>query len=66
MQNLKIRLGVPNYPYDTMTLTGSVAEKLQHSDDGIVTIDVRGYNRMGNHLVGSVTLALPLRDSRKS
>lgn len=60
-QNLKIRLGVPNYPYDTMTMTGRVTEKTEQDGKGVVRVAVRGYNRMGNHLTGSVDLALPKR-----
>ncbi len=60
MQNLKIRLGVPNYPYDTMTMTGSVTEKGQEDGKGIISVAVRGYNRMGNHLTGSIDLELPM------
>ena len=35
---MKIRLGAPNYPGDTMTLTGSVSAK----DDGANTVDASG------------------------
>ena len=55
LQRVAIRLGAPNYPYDTMTLTGRVAEKA----DGVITVDVRGANGLGDHVVGTVKLALP-------
>lgn len=59
LKNLKIQLGVPNYPYDTMTMTGSVSAKTTEGNAGIIEVSVRGYNRMGNHLTGSLQVELP-------
>ena len=50
-----IRLGAPNYPGDTMVLSGTVAAK----QGGVVTVAVRGANRLGDHVTGHVELALP-------
>jgi acyl dehydratase len=50
-----IRLGAPNYPGDTMVLSGSVTAK----QNGVVTIAVRGANRLGDHVTGQVELELP-------
>ena len=55
VRKLSIQLGVPNYPHDTMTMTGSVLS----AEDGRVEVGFRGYNRMGNHVTGSVELELP-------
>ena len=55
LKRVTIRLGAPNYPGDTMRLTGAVAEKL----DGVVTVDVRGDNQLGDHVTGTVKVALP-------
>ena len=55
LTKVDIRLGAPNYPGDTMTLTGSVTDKR----DGVVSIDVVGRNELGNHVTGSVDLKLP-------
>ena len=55
LKAVKIRLGAPNYPGDTMTMTGKVSEK----DDGVVEVDVRGANKLGDHVTGTVTLELP-------
>lgn len=57
LRNVSIRLGVPNYPGDTMTLTGEVTEK--DADAGTVTVAVTGANSKGNHVTGTVTLELP-------
>jgi len=56
LTRLAIRLGVPNYPYDTMTMTGEVTER---SDDGRVTVTIEGRNRMGPHVTGTIELELP-------
>ena len=59
LKNVSIRLGAPNYPYDTMTLTGEVVEKSVADGEGIVTISLRGANGLGDHVTGTVVLALP-------
>jgi acyl dehydratase len=50
---IAIRLGVPNYPGDTMTLTGSVARV---GEDGSVEVAIRGANQLGNHVTGTVVV----------
>lgn len=55
VRRLKVRLGAPNYPGDTMTLTGSVTDV----DGEAVTVDVRGDNSIGTHVSGSVVVELP-------
>jgi acyl dehydratase len=55
LQCVDIRLGAPNYPDDSMVLTGKVVEK----DKGVVKVDITGKNELGHHVTGSVTLKLP-------
>lgn len=55
--NVKIRLGTPNLPGDTMTLTGAVTEKDESAS--AVTVEVTGKNAWGNHVTGTVRVALP-------
>ena len=55
LKNVKIRLGAPNYPGDTMTMTGKVTRK----DNGVVEVEVRGANKLGDHVTGTVALELP-------
>jgi len=50
VKRVRIRLGAPNYPGDTMTLTGTVAA----IEGGRVSVDVRGDNALGTHVSGSV------------
>ncbi|NBE55446.1 MaoC family dehydratase [Streptomyces boluensis] len=55
LRNVKIRLGAPNYPGDTMVLTGAVAEV----EGATARIDVVGTNGIGKHVTGTVTVSLP-------
>jgi hypothetical protein len=52
---VSIRLGAPNHPGDTMTMTGSVTAK----DAGVVDVAVRGANSRGDHVTGTVKVVLP-------
>jgi acyl dehydratase len=54
LKAVKIRLGAPNYPGDTMSMTGQVTKK----EDGIVEVSVRGANSLGDHVSGTVALEL--------
>jgi acyl dehydratase len=60
LRNVSIRLGAPNYPYDTMTVTGEVTKVAQGDDEGLVTVNVKGSNKLGDHVIATVDLALPL------
>ncbi|PXW30344.1 UNVERIFIED_CONTAM: acyl dehydratase [Williamsia faeni] len=51
LRKVAIRLGAPNYPGDTMTLTGTVTSV----EDGLVSVQVRGANSLGDHVKGTVT-----------
>jgi acyl dehydratase len=55
IKRVSIRLGAPNYPGDTMTLTGHVTDKA----DGTVEVAVRGANSLGDHVTGVVRVELP-------
>jgi acyl dehydratase len=55
LKSVKIRLGAPNYPGDTMVMTGKVTKK----EDGIVEVSLRGANDLGDHVIGTVVLELP-------
>jgi hypothetical protein len=62
LTDVKIRLGAPNYPDDTMTLTGSVSAKDEAVDaggKGGVEVTLRGANSLGDHVTGTVRLLLP-------
>lgn len=55
IRKVAIRLGAPNYPGDTMTLTGTVSSK----DGAEVAVTVIGANSLGNHVTGTVIVLLP-------
>jgi acyl dehydratase len=55
LKRVAIRLGAPNYPGDSMRMTGVVKAKA----DGVVEVEVRGANSLGDHVSGTVTVALP-------
>ena len=62
LTDVKIRLGAPNYPDDTMTLTGSVTSRDDAVGDdgrGGIVVSLRGSNRLGDHVTGTVRLRLP-------
>ena len=55
VQRISIRLGVTNFAGDTMRLTGRVTA----AERGVVDVEVVGRNRLGDHVTGTVTVALP-------
>ncbi len=57
IRNVSIKLGSPNLPGDQMKMTGSISEK--DANTGVVAVDVTGKNAWGNHVSGTVKLALP-------
>lgn len=59
VKKAKIRLGVPNYAGDTMSMTGSVSEVEQGDQGTLVTVAVQGVNSLGNHVTGTVTVLFP-------
>jgi hypothetical protein len=68
LTDVNIRLGAPNHPDDTMTFSGSVTAK----DDapgaegrGAVEVTIRGANRLGDHVTGTVRLLLPAKGPAK-
>ena len=55
LRAVDIRLGAPNYPGDTMRMTGRVGAV--HGAE--VTVEIRGANGLGDHVTGTVRLILP-------
>jgi len=67
LTDVNIRLGAPNYPEDTMTLTGSVIAREDLVDAGgrgAVEVGIRGANSLGDHVTGTVRLLLPAGGAR--
>lgn len=57
LRDIDVRLGMPNHPGDTMTMTAQVAEA--DATRGVVDLVVRGFNGTGDHLSGTATVLLP-------
>ncbi|MCT1513682.1 MaoC family dehydratase [Dietzia cercidiphylli] len=53
--SIKLRLGVPWYAYDSLTLTGEVTEV---DGDGLVTVKIVGTDSLGAHVTSTATLYL--------
>lgn len=60
VRNMKFRLGIPNFPGDTMTYAGQVDRAEMVDGKGIVEVGVRGFNKLGDHVTGSLELELPV------
>jgi len=58
VKNLSIRLGVPAYPNDPLRFTGSVKGKSEGEGEGLVEVEFKGANSLGNHVTGTAVLGL--------
>ncbi|MGW0666427.1 MaoC family dehydratase [Streptomyces sp. NPDC002746] len=56
LRKVAIRLGAPNYPGDTMVLSGKVTAL---GSDGTAEVSIVGANRLGRHVTGTVTISVP-------
>jgi hypothetical protein len=54
VRQIAIRLGVPCYAHETLTFTGRVASVA----DGECVVEVVGRNSLGDHLTGTVRVAV--------
>ena len=54
LRSVKIRLGAPNHPGDTMVVSGTVTKK----DGNVVEVALQGSNRIGDHVTGTVAVEL--------
>ena len=59
LERVAIRLGAANYPYDTFRLAARVMGHERRDGRGIVELEVRGTNSLGDHVTGTVELELP-------
>lgn len=58
LNRVAIRLGAPNYPGDTMTMTGEVQSV--DAAAGLICLNIKGENSLGYHVTGAVELVLPI------
>jgi len=59
IKKLAIRLGVPVFPDSTLTYVGTVTSLSSTDGEGIVEIDLRATNDLGDHVTGTAVLGLP-------
>ena len=57
IEGVTIKLGSPNLPGDTMKMRGTV--KTVDQSSGVVEVEIAGKNSWGNHVTGTVKVALP-------
>ena len=57
LKKVAIKLGAPNFPGDTMKMSGVVKGKEDAA--GVVDLEVVGRNSWGNHVTAQVRVALP-------
>ncbi len=62
--HLSIRLGVPVFPGHTLTYTGAVTGLREDGGDGLVDVELRAVNELGEHVSGTATISLPFGTSR--
>jgi hypothetical protein len=55
LKKVAIRLGVPSYAGDTLVVSGEVTAL----DGNVAEVAVKGMNRLGAHVTGTVTVELP-------
>lgn len=59
VRGVAIRLGVPCYAYETLTFNGTVSELVTEQGERRVVVEVAGTNSLGEHVTGTVRIALP-------
>jgi len=57
LKNVAVKLGGPNLPGDTMKMRGKVVAR--DAASGVVDVSVVGSNSWGDHVTGTVKVALP-------
>jgi acyl dehydratase len=62
---LAIRLGVPACAGSTLTFAGTVTATARAGDEGIVEVEFRATNELGEHVGGTATLTLPVDGSHR-
>ena len=61
IKNLAIRLGVPVFPGSTLTYRGTVTGTSRDGDQGLVEVELRATNDLGDHVSGTAVLSIPSR-----
>ncbi|MPY96457.1 MAG: acyl dehydratase [Actinophytocola sp.] len=59
VRSIDIKLGVPCYAYDTLTFTGTVTDRVTVDGEQRWVVEVVGTGNLGDHVRGTVHIALP-------
>lgn len=65
IKKIRFNLGAPNYPGDTMIISGEVKELTEENGHTLVHVEFRGKNGMGNHVSGSAIVQLADKGASK-
>lgn len=60
VKRVAIRLGVPAFAGCTLTYSGRVTALSSTADEGIVELELKATNELGDHVSGTATVSLPL------
>ena len=60
VKKIAIRLGQPAYAGSKLEYTGTVTAKSEVDGEGIVEIEFRAVNDLGDHVTGTAVVSLPL------
>lgn len=58
IKKIQFKLGAPNFPGDTMIMSGDVFEISQEGDQHLAHVNFKGKNGMGNHVSGVAVVQL--------
>jgi acyl dehydratase len=65
VRKVAIRLGVPAFAHSKLRYTGSVVAKSEAGGEGLVEVQLRASNDLGDHISGTGVVSLPLERSRR-
>lgn len=60
LRSIRIRLGGPAVPGQSLHFTGEVTNVAEEGDERVVEVSVRAANDLGDHATGTVVLSLPI------
>lgn len=58
LKKISLRLAVPNYPGDRMSINGTVTKKYEENGQKLIEVEFVGKNKLGNHAAGKAIIAL--------
>lgn len=58
-RSMRVQLGAPNYPKDTLTIRAYISDKSATPKEGLVNITLKGENQIGDHVNALIVVQLP-------